>query len=108
MECVEARSGNFEVGIRDCRHGVSGESWHLIPRSTHVDGTGFLRVALAMTKALHLKHVARIRACRGVPVMFVLDRFVSCEVLVWLRGGHAGDVTQEVEKRVWRVALRRH
>ena len=33
-----------------------------------------------------------VRACRGGSTMPALSKFVSCEVLAWLRGGHLDEV----------------
>ena len=72
-----------------------GGAWHLTPRSSHADGRRFLLVALSVAaNALHLEHVACVRACRGVPSMPVVKQFVTCEVLVWLRGNSVDEVVR--------------
>ena len=93
VECCKARDGEFDIGVCTSGSGASGGDWHLTPRSLHADGKKFLLTALAITtNALHLEHVACVRACRVVHVMFVLSKFVSCEVLVWLGGAHTDEV----------------
>ena len=94
LDCNQQQWGALKRGAENLTSAfVILGGWHLTPRSSHADGKRCLLVAFVIAaNVLHLERVACIRACRGVFAMLVLNKFVSCEVLVWFRG----NTTEEV------------
>lgn len=72
----------------------SCRGWHVTPRTRLYEGRRFLGVALSFaSKVFRTDHIATLRACKGITIMFASSNYSNGEVLMWHRGANGDAVT---------------
>ena len=93
MEYNQKGCRNSRIIIYHIRVVFQQSGWHEAPRTNTYGGRRFLQTTLSIaSQALHLQHVATVRASKEIAYMRAWSNYVDGEILAWRRGVNVGEM----------------